>query len=70
VYREILGDAAFLAAPDKPVNLAEAMYNVLADRELSAARVKKGYACCKLFSWPGSAAKIINVIEELRKEKL
>lgn len=66
---EIAGDAAILANPYQPEEIAEAMIKVLSDENLRMDMIKKGQQNALRFSWDKAASKILKVFEDVYQNK-
>jgi glycosyltransferase involved in cell wall biosynthesis len=66
---EVLGDAAVYFNPKSVSDMASVMSNVLADKDLQAKLIKKGYAQIKKFSWKKTANITLGVYEKLLQQK-
>jgi glycosyltransferase involved in cell wall biosynthesis len=66
---EVVGDAALSIDPDDLPAMADAMYRVLTDAELSADLRARGLARAKLFSWHKTARETLAVYEEAVSRK-
>jgi glycosyltransferase involved in cell wall biosynthesis len=62
---EVVGDAGIMVVPDDVNSLCEAMYNVLTNNELRQHLSNKGLERSKLFSWEGTAKKILEIYDEV-----
>jgi glycosyltransferase involved in cell wall biosynthesis len=58
---EIAGDAAILANPSNPLDIAEGMTRLLSDDELYQSKVQKGLERASIFSWQSTAEATHNV---------
>ncbi|WP_347239883.1 glycosyltransferase family 1 protein [Oscillatoria sp. FACHB-1406] len=56
---EVAGDAALLVNPDEPLELAEAIFNVLQSSQLRQTLIEKGRERAKLFSWEKTALETL-----------
>ncbi|HEY1406751.1 MAG TPA: glycosyltransferase family 1 protein [Spirochaetota bacterium] len=61
---EIAGDSALLVDPEKPEEIADAIFRIVTDPALRKSLIEKGYANCKRFSWRTMAERIHSAIEE------
>jgi glycosyltransferase involved in cell wall biosynthesis len=61
--KEIAGDAALLVDPQDTEGIAQALYKVLYDPELSAALSAKGLERKKMFDWDKCAQKTLSILE-------
>lgn len=59
---EVVDGAGVLVNPRDPADIAEGIYKVLADRELAAGLVRKGYQRVAQFSWEKCARETLDVI--------
>lgn len=66
---EVLGDAAIYFNPKSVTDMAHVMSKVLADKDLQAKLIKKGYAQLKKYSWKKTANKTLGVYEQILKQK-
>ena len=62
---EVVGDAALLIDPMNPAAIAQAMRRVLEDPALRADLIRRGCERVKAFSWERSAARTLQVYEEV-----
>lgn len=62
---EVVGDAAIFVDPLDVNGLAEAMYDVLTNRELRQNLIKKGLKQFRKFSWTKCASETLDIIENL-----
>ena len=62
---EVAQDAALLVDPHSPKSIAEAMQQLLTDKNLHSSLVKKGNKRLKDFSWDLSAAKTYEILKEV-----
>ncbi len=62
---EVIDNAGIMVDPDDVNSLCEAMYNVLKDKELWHNMSNKGLERSKLFSWKGTAKKILEIYDEV-----
>lgn len=69
VLREVGGDAALYAPPDRPDLLAERLASVLADANLAADLSVRGRQRAGLFTWQRAAAEVATVLAEAAKGK-
>lgn len=67
IFREILDDAAFFTDSASENHLAETIYKVLTNSEVSNQLIEKGYSHYKKYSWKESAKKILEIFEKLAK---
>ena len=61
---EVLGDAGLLVDPDKPDDLAAAIWRMLSDESLADASVSKGIQRSAKFSWDATARLIFETYEQ------
>jgi len=66
---EIAGDAAMLASPKKPLEMAAALSRIIHSAKLRENLVNKGRERVKLFSWAKSAEKTLSVILDCANSK-
>ncbi|GCD76559.1 glycosyl transferase family 1 [Thermaurantimonas aggregans] len=62
---EVAGDAALLADPTKPDDIASAALRLLSDVALRNQLIEKGLERAKLFNWENSASQLISHYREL-----
>lgn len=62
---EVAGDAALLADPTKPDDIASATLRLLSDAALRSQLIEKGLERAKLFNWENSASQLIGHYREL-----
>ena len=62
---EVAGDAAILVDPFKPEEITAAMIRVLADKELKAGLINKGFEQSAKFSWKAMAANVLEIYREI-----
>lgn len=65
---EVIGGAAILVDPGKVNELTNSIYKVLNDKDLRKELSLKGLERAKRFSWDETAAKMLNIINELKNE--
>ncbi len=61
---EILGDSALLVNPNKPEEIAEAIYKIISDPDLKQKLIKKGQENIKRFSWQTCAKETLKILCE------
>ena len=61
-FPEILGDSALLVNPEKPEEIAEAIYKVISDQNLKQELINKGYNNIKRFNWNNCAEQTFKII--------
>jgi glycosyltransferase involved in cell wall biosynthesis len=66
-HREVAGDAALLAAPDDPAELASRIIKVLDDGDLRATLEVAGRARAERFSWRETARRTLRVYRSVGK---
>lgn len=59
---EILNNSALLINPNKPEEIAEAIYKIISDPKLKQKLIKKGQENIKRFSWQKCARETLKVI--------
>ncbi|MDB6106371.1 MAG: glycosyl transferase group 1 [Gammaproteobacteria bacterium] len=64
---EVVDGAGVLVNPRDPADIAEGIYKVLADRELAAGLVRKGYQRVAQFSWEKCARETLDVIASVAR---
>ena len=69
VFREILGEAAVLADPHNPDDIALKIYEVISNVNLRNSLVHKGLERARLFSWTNTARQTLSVLEEVNSKK-
>lgn len=62
---EVAGDAAILIDPQDPVQLAEAVLQVISDTQLRQELIEKGKVRAKLFSWERTARETLNAYRSI-----
>lgn len=62
---EVAGDAALLIDPNDPIQLAEAILNIISDTQLCQDLIQKGKERAKLFSWKRTAKETLNAYKSL-----
>ncbi|KKQ78830.1 MAG: Glycosyl transferase group 1 [Parcubacteria group bacterium GW2011_GWC2_38_7] len=65
---EVAGDAAILVDPYNVDDIANAIYNVINDKELRESLIYKGLKRAKEFSWEKAAKETLEVFEEVYNE--
>ncbi len=66
---EVTGDAAILVDPNDIISLAEAILNVISDRQLRNQLIAKGRARAKLYSWERTAKETLQAYKSLLNYK-
>ena len=66
---EVCGDAAYYVDPYSIENIAQGIYRVLIDENLRKTLIKKGLERVKLFCWKKAAKRILEVFEEVMRNK-
>lgn len=64
-FREVAADAALFFAPDDPEGLARRVEEVMADPDAAAARVERGRARAREFTWKRSVDSLCAVFDEV-----
>lgn len=62
---EVAGDAAILVDPNDVISLAEAILNVISDRQLRTNLIAKGKARANLYSWERTAKETLQAYRSL-----
>lgn len=62
---EVCGDAALYCNPYDPVNIAEAIQQMVSNEELRNSFIKKGYERAKQYTWESCANKTVEVIRNM-----
>ena len=62
---EVAGDAALLVDPFKPEEITAAMIRVVADKDLKADMVSKGFVQAAKFSWKAMAQHVLEIYREI-----
>jgi glycosyltransferase involved in cell wall biosynthesis len=62
---EVTGDAAILIDPNDPIQLAEAILQVISDSQLRQDLIEKGKARAKLFSWERTAKETLKAYRSI-----
>jgi len=65
---EVAGDAAFLIDPFKPEEITAAIVRILADNELRAELIRKGFVQAAKFSWKAMAEQFVEIYREMESE--
>jgi len=68
VFKEVLNDAALLADPYNPEDIAQKIYTVISNEELRNNLIRKGFERIKIFSWERTASQTLNVFREIAGE--
>lgn len=61
-FPEILKDSALLINPEKPEEIAEAIYKIISNQNLKQQLIEKGYKNIKRFTWEDCAKKTLFTI--------
>lgn len=64
---EVAGDAALLVAPEDPEGLADAVRQVLVDRDLRSDLRRRGLARARMFSWRRFALETLAILYKIHK---
>ncbi len=64
--REQVGDAGMLVDPGNPAELADAIYNVWTNGELSAKLIERGYSKIKAWTIEDFSGKLASIIDECK----
>jgi glycosyltransferase involved in cell wall biosynthesis len=64
---EIGGDAALYVTPENPQTIADAIVEILKNKELQAELVKKGLERAALFTWRHTAEGVYDCYQEVLK---
>ncbi|MFQ5788550.1 MAG: glycosyltransferase, partial [Thermodesulfobacteriota bacterium] len=62
---EVIGNAGIMVKPTDVDSLCEAMYNVLTKKALRNRMSEMGLERAKLFTWEGTARKILEIYDEV-----
>jgi len=62
---EVAGDAALLVDPFKPEEITSAMLRIIADKELKASMISKGFTQAAKFSWKAMARHVLEIYREI-----
>jgi glycosyltransferase involved in cell wall biosynthesis len=65
---EVAGDAACIVNPYKPEEITAAMIQILADGELKASLISKGFVQAAKFSWKAMAGHVLKIYQDLLNE--
>ena len=65
VLAQVAGEGAVLVNPYDVASMAEAMLAVVGDRELRKRIIEKGSANYRRYSWEQTAARILELFEEV-----
>lgn len=65
---EVVGDAALMADPYKPDEIADAILKILADKQLHDNLIKKGFVRAAEFTWERAAAQAVYGYEKIYNE--
>jgi glycosyltransferase involved in cell wall biosynthesis len=65
---EVAGDAAVLVDPFKPEEITAAMIRIIADKDLKANMITKGFAQAMKFSWKAMARHVLEIYREIGAE--
>jgi glycosyltransferase involved in cell wall biosynthesis len=65
---EVAGDAACIVNPYKPEEITTAMIQILADEELKASLISKGFVQAAKFSWKAMAEHVLKIYRDLLNE--
>jgi glycosyltransferase involved in cell wall biosynthesis len=63
---EVIGDAGLLVDPDRPDEMARALYSVLSDDKLSRQLRSRGRERSRQFSWERASNKVLGVFRRLQ----
>ncbi len=66
---EAVGDAALLVDPSNVAQIADAMNNILANKQLADKLRAKGFEQVKLFNWRKCAEETLKVFEEVTQDR-
>jgi len=59
---EVAGNSALLVDPNKPEEIADAMYKIISDTKLRKDLIIRGYENAKRFSWEKCAKETLNIL--------
>jgi glycosyltransferase involved in cell wall biosynthesis len=65
---EVAGDAAVFVDPFKPEEITAAMIRIIADKDLKANMITKGFAQAMKFSWKAMARHVLEIYREIGAE--
>jgi glycosyltransferase involved in cell wall biosynthesis len=65
---EVAGDAAILVDPFNPAEITSAMVRILADKDLKAGLISKGFVQAKKFTWKAMARHVLEIYREIGAE--
>jgi glycosyltransferase involved in cell wall biosynthesis len=65
---EVAGDAAILIDPNDPMQLAEAIIQVIIDSQLRQQLINKGRERAKIFSWQRTAKETLKAYQSIIHE--
>ena len=66
---EVAGEAAYIIDPYKPEQITEGIHKLLADESLQKEFIAKGLVQAEKFSWVHMAEKVLQLYEEVYREK-
>jgi len=69
VFKEILGNAALLADPYNPEDIALKIYEVISNVDLRNSLIHRGFEKIKIYSWKDAAKKILAILEGINCQK-
>jgi glycosyltransferase involved in cell wall biosynthesis len=64
---EVAGDAALFVNPDNPMDLVDAILQIISDSNLRRELIEKGHERAKLFSWERTARETLKAYKSLVK---
>ena len=64
---EVAGDAALFVNPDNPIDLVDAILQIISDSNLRRELIEKGHERAKLFSWERTARETLKAYKSLVK---
>lgn len=66
---EVIGEHGILVNPERPLEIAQALQNILADQSLAVALVKKAHTRAKLFTWDKAAYDTLHVLTSVAENR-
>lgn len=68
-HREVCGDAALFANPNDETDIANKIEQLMNDRCLCEKMTELGFERCKKFAWEKSAAKVLDIVNEISRKQ-
>jgi glycosyltransferase involved in cell wall biosynthesis len=66
---EVVGDAAVLVNPENVFDIARGIRDALTDEQLRVSLIARGYEQARRFSWEATARQVLEVYEEVGRER-